>query len=457
MNSMKRIPLPTFGGPRGRARAAMLALLWLASAASLSARELVDQAGRTVEVPAQVQRVYGSAPPFMVLLSTLAPQRNAALNFALPPGAARYGPANLATLPILGGVAGHGQVVNPETLLAIKPDLILGWTSRFVDHDQTVALAQRAGVPLLFVTLDTLADWPAAYALVGRAIGEEARAAQLGSYIRDALARVQAAVAEVPPEHRVRVYYAEQPDGLATECNTSFHAEAIELAGGVNVHRCEQTAAMGMERVSLEQVLAYDPQVIVAQEPDFAARAYADPRWAGVRAVRDKRIYFVPRLPFNWLDRPPSAMRALGIQWLAGLFLPPGRPKAESTPSGGSEPHAVGEHGGPFLPPGRPKAKAAPSGGSEPHAVGERGGPFHPRGFSFDAARDVAGFYRLFFGVELSPDDVQAVMAPPGRGEAAPASAMPAMGHVHMREGAAMDGPMGGSANGPMHSHGKPP
>jgi acetoacetyl-CoA synthetase len=53
----------------------------------------------------------------------------------------------------------------------------------------------------------------------------------------------------------------------------------------------------------------------------------------------------------------------------------PGRPKPAAAPSGGSEPHAVGERGGEAEPaPGRPKPAAAPLGGSEPHAVGERGG-----------------------------------------------------------------------------------
>ena len=332
---------------------------------------LTDAAGRTVTLPAQARRVYGSAPPFMVLLASLAPQRAVGLNFALPPAAAAYGPPGLTQLPILGGVSGHGQLASPETLLGLQPDLVLGWHSRFVDGQETEALARRIGAPLLFVQLDTLDDWPAAYALVGRATGEEARARQLGDAIRAAQARVRAAVAEVPDSHRVRVYYAEQPDGLATECDRSFHAEAIALAGGVNVRRCEQATPQGMDRVSLEQVLAWDPQVIVAQDPAFFASVVHDPRWAGVRAVRDGRVHLVPRLPFNWIDRPPSAMRALGIQWLANLF--------------------------------------------------------YPRRFPFDAATEVPAFYRLFFGVELSPAQVQAMLQP---GTAA-AHAMPGAQHGH--------------------------
>jgi acetoacetyl-CoA synthetase len=57
-----------------------------------------------------------------------------------------------------------------------------------------------------------------------------------------------------------------------------------------------------------------------------------------------------------------------------GDLPPPGRPKAEATPSGGSASSEAGERGGDFPPPGRPKAEAAPSGGSAPCEAGERGG-----------------------------------------------------------------------------------
>ncbi len=61
------------------------------------------------------------------------------------------------------------------------------------------------------------------------------------------------------------------------------------------------------------------------------------------------------------------------------MISAPGRPKPGAAPSGGSEPHAVGERGGDMISaPGRPKPGAAPSGGSEPHAVGERGGDMIP-------------------------------------------------------------------------------
>ena len=94
------------------------------------------------------------------------------------------------------------------------------------------------------------------------------------------------------------------------------------MAHADNVHHCQQSTHQGMEKISLEQIIAYHPQLILALDRTFAAHAASNPAWRNVDAVKAGRIVVVPRTPFNWLDRPPSFMRALGIQWLANMFYP---------------------------------------------------------------------------------------------------------------------------------------
>jgi iron complex transport system substrate-binding protein len=81
-----------------------------------------------------------------------------------------------------------------------------------------------------------------------------------------------------------------------------------------------------MERVSLEQILRSDPAVIVATDVRFARAVRTDARWSGVAAVREGRIFIIPGDPINWLDRPPSFMRILGVQWLASVLYPDAYP-----------------------------------------------------------------------------------------------------------------------------------
>jgi iron complex transport system substrate-binding protein len=279
-------------------------------------------AGRKVIVPDKVSRVFGSAPPLNVLLNAVAPDLMIGVSFKIEEPAKKFFPPHVQGLPVVGGIFGLGQQMNAETVLALKPDIALAWRSPFVDQAKIEDAFQKMGIPVVFITLDSLADWPRALRFAGKLLGREAAVEPEAGYVEKALARLAATVDKVPENRRPRVYYAEGPDGLATDCNRSFHTEAIELAGGHNVYRCEPKDHMGMERISIEQVLAFNPEIIIVQDRAAAAAIRNDPRWQGVGAVKTGRIHLVPRWPHNWVDRPPSAMRALGAQWLANLFYP---------------------------------------------------------------------------------------------------------------------------------------
>ena len=291
------------------------------------ARVVTDMAGRQVEIPERIERVWGSAPPLSVLLTMVAPQTVVGWNLAFEPQAGRYLPPGLTQKPVLGGVYGMGRTADAETVLAARPQVVLAWQSPLVDPAMVEHFFARLRIPVLFVKLDTLADWPAALRFTARALGTDtAQASRQAAYIEQALAGTRAKTARLSDKDKVRVYYAEGPAGLNTDCHRSFHTEAIELAGGYNIYRCEPSTHMGMEAISLEQVIAANPQVIVAQDPQFAATVLKDPRWQQIEAVQKGRVYAVPHWPMNWLDRPPSAMRALGIQWLSQVFYPQATP-----------------------------------------------------------------------------------------------------------------------------------
>jgi iron complex transport system substrate-binding protein len=290
-------------------------------AASLGAKEITDMSGYKVVIPDHPQRVLASSPPLVVLLHAVNQDAMIGLNFPVPPAAAEFFPPRVAQLPVVGGVFGMGPQMNSEAVMQLHPDFALAWNIQFIDQEKVKSTFAKIGLPLVFIKLDNLADWPAALRFTGGLLEREKQADELARYVEQTLIRLQP-LQTIPEAKRPRVYYAEGPDGLATDCNQSIHAEAIELAGGYNVYRCASKDHMGMEKVSMEQVLAYAPEIIIATDPGFVASVRQSPRWQGVKAVQTGRIYLVPRWPHNWVDRPPSVMRALGAQWLANLFYP---------------------------------------------------------------------------------------------------------------------------------------
>lgn len=309
-------------GIRGRFHLAVLSLFLVSIAPMTQAREITDMAGRHVVLPEKINRIYAAQPYTHVLTYMLAPDMLIGHLSILGDKERRFLRPEAANLPLLGGSPGSGQQVNMETVLAAKPDLVLMKGNAKSEIERATEQFTKLGLPVVFVDLENIDDYPAGIEFFGKLIGRESKAKQMADHARLVLADVDRAVASIPDEKRVRVYYAESADGLATECDRSFHADAIKRAGGVIVHHCLLKTHMGMEKVSMEQIIAYNPDVIVANDAQFEAMVYGDPRWAGVKAVAERKVWTVPKTPFNWIDRPPSVTRILGIQWLAGRLYP---------------------------------------------------------------------------------------------------------------------------------------
>ncbi|MBU4261658.1 MAG: ABC transporter substrate-binding protein [Proteobacteria bacterium] len=298
-------------------------LCWFVFPFLAQCREIIDMSGRTVTIPDTISKVVAVSPPGTYLLYAIDPTVIAGLNFPLWKNEQKYTPASLGKLPVIGGLVGQGRTLNREVLLQVKPDFVLFWAWRddAVNRKFETAIDQL-DLSRVSVRLDSIDDYPAALLFLADVLGKKERGEMLYRYAMDTLREAKAAAARISPADKVTVYYAEGPDGLGTERATSLHAELIPLAGGVNVHQGEELDHYGMEKVSMEQVLMYDPEVILVKEKSFFDTVFADPRWQNIRAVRDRRVYLIPYVPFNWFDRPPSFMRLLGIKWLMHTLHP---------------------------------------------------------------------------------------------------------------------------------------
>ncbi|BBO86468.1 ABC transporter substrate-binding protein [Desulfosarcina ovata subsp. sediminis] len=298
-------------------------LLWAVGYGSAQARQITDMAGRTVTVPDVIHKIYGTSPPATLMAYAMDPSLVAGLNMPIKPDDAPYLDPRMTSRPVVGGWFGQGRVASMETLLALQPDIILVWWWQHSAMDEKMAnTLAPLGIPVVYMALNQLADYPEAFDFLGMLLHRESRARTLSSYARQAFAESERVRATIPDDARVSVYYAEEADGLSTECHTSVHAELIPLSGGENVHRCIQRTRVGKQKVSMEQVLNYDPQVIVAHERLFFKHIKADPKWQNIRAVQQGRVYRIPNRPFNWFDRPPSFMRLLGLKWMLHHLYP---------------------------------------------------------------------------------------------------------------------------------------
>ena len=282
------------------------------------AASVTDGAGRTVAVPARVERVFPAGPPAAIMLYTVAPDLLLGWPRANRPEEREFLLPDIGGRPEVGRITGRGNTANLEVVLALKPDLILDIGSVNATY---VSLADRVQeqTKIPYALLDGRFDGTAAsYRTIGTLVGRPEPAEALARYTEDTIKTITGRIAAIPRERRPRVYYARGPRGLETGLGGSINVETIELlaqnvAGGTGG---------GLSNVSIEQVLLWNPDVIITIDLAFAANVYNDRAWAPIAAVGARRVHLSPKLPFGWVDFPPSVNRLIGLWWLAKNLHP---------------------------------------------------------------------------------------------------------------------------------------
>ena len=300
------------------------ALLLGASAALAAPRTghaaiVTDAAGRAVPVPDKVARVFPAGPPAAILLYTLAPDLLLGWPRANRPEECVYMLPDVCSRPEIGRITGRGNTANLEVVLALKPDLILDVGSTaptFVSL--ATRMQEQTGIPyaLLDGRFDAIAP---TYRKLGELVHRATQAEAHARYAEETMTTIRSRLDRVPQSRRPRVYYARGPRGLETGLGGSINVETIEFLGAQNV-AAERKG--GLANVSVEQVLLWNPDVIVTIDQDFARNVRNDPVWSSVAAVRSGRVHLSPKMPFGWVDFPPSVNRLIGLWWLAKILYP---------------------------------------------------------------------------------------------------------------------------------------
>jgi len=83
----------------------------------------------------------------------------------------------------------------------------------------------------------------------------------------------------------------------------------------------ESPSARGTgNEVDIEQILDWNPDVILFSQSPYFETAKDDPLWQAVSAIESGRYYDVPVGPYNWMGFPPGVQRLLGMMWMGKLL-----------------------------------------------------------------------------------------------------------------------------------------
>lgn len=285
-------------------------------------RIITDSAGREVEIPSEITKIAPSGPLAQIVLYTVSPDKLAGLAADFSNEAKQYIDEKYWGLPKFGQFYGKNASLNMEALIAEAPDVIIdiGEAKKTVKEDMD-ALQEQLNIPVIFVeaTLPTMAD---AYEMLGDITGEKEQAGKLADYCRAEIGKADQNAAAIADADRKSVYFGLGEDGLHTNAKGSIHADVIDRIGAVNAADVEAVSSGGGSEVSFEQVLLWNPDLIIVDSQKLYDTLTADPMWQELDAVKNGKIFKIPTAPYSFMSSPPSVNRMIGIEWLGSLVYP---------------------------------------------------------------------------------------------------------------------------------------
>ena len=244
------------------------AMALLALAPAFGAISVVDDAKRTVTLPAPARRIVSLAPHATELL------------FAAGAGAHIVGVTEFSDYPPDAKriqSVGNGVSLDLERILALKPDLVVGWNNGMAATQ--LARLEPLGIPIYKSEPYDFAAIAHSLERLARLAGTDAAGNAAATAFRTRLQRLRDTYQK---RRTVRVFYQIWRSPLMTLNGAHLVSSALQLCGGENIFAGLPQLA---PTVSIEAVLKADPEVIIASSGEQEDILTAWRRFPKLKAV----------------------------------------------------------------------------------------------------------------------------------------------------------------------------
>ncbi len=239
----------------------------------------IDDAKRSVVLPASLARIAPSGQMAQIVLLALAPEMLVGISNAWSASAQKYFDPKYYNLPVLGQFYGTKNL-DLEQVAKASPQVIIdiGEAKSTIVQDMD-AITKQVNIPLCILTLP-LIQWGDAYRKMGKLLGKESQAEVLAQYCEQTYKRTQDIMESVGDKNKVKILYCQGNDGLNVLAKGSFHAEVLDLVGN-NAAVVQNPSGKGTGNpVDMEQIVLWDPDLILFAPGSYYSQAGTDPAWS---------------------------------------------------------------------------------------------------------------------------------------------------------------------------------
>ncbi|PWR71304.1 ABC transporter substrate-binding protein [Methanospirillum lacunae] len=276
---------------------------------------VTDLAGRDVTIPNPITNISCLHPIPTYMAWRLAPEKLASIDMVSKSRTylmSKEGQKLFGSLPVTGV---YFKGLNNEQVISLKPDVIVSMTKDpNVDKEQ-----DTFNIPVVTVKKDTIEDYEPSFRFMGKVVGNEKEGNELADYWKDTINRVKDASSKIPDDKKLRVFYtgatSKTVPGSATIMSSIVrdaggipYADAVTLSG--------DKTNEGIE-VSVEDIIKWNPDVIIAQNTNVTNDIMNDPVWKDTTAMKNDRVYCVPKYEF-----PDGITSIIGLMWVTETLYP---------------------------------------------------------------------------------------------------------------------------------------
>ena len=297
----------------------LIAALSLTACAQSTGRVFTDSTGREVTVDQEISKIAVTGPLGQIVVFAIAPDMYVGIPNAWNDAAREFLDEQYVNLPVMGQLYGGKGELNLEELLKAAPQVVIdiGEPKSSIAEDMDT-LTEQTGIPFVHISayIDRMDE---TYAMLGELLGREEEARVLSETCTRIYNR---AVEMMEHVEKANLLYVTGEKGLNVLAKGGFQSTVIDMMSN-NLAVVENVSSKGTgNEVDMEQILNWNPDVIIFSEDSIYETVGEDPLWQSVAAIVNNAYYEVPFGPYNWLAQPASVQRLLGIMWMGKLLYP---------------------------------------------------------------------------------------------------------------------------------------
>ena len=280
-------------------------------------RVIVDQLGRTVEIPETIEKVcathiYGGKMLFAM-------GQKDRIGFQMQIGADTEAVAKVddyyGSLPTV--LSAPNGTDSPEGLLALGINLVFTDIGK---GEEATEMYQNAGIAAIAVSGETFEEVYETARIMGEVFECPGRAEEVIGFIEELREMISSRLTGLSEKDKPKVLVCGSGGVYTAATAGMFQHQMVETAGGINAgaHLSGRWA-----NISAEDIILWDPDYIVLGSTfgvDDVDSVLAEPALQTVRAIKNKEVYIFPT-SLGWWDFP-LPLSVMGIIWMAKTIHP---------------------------------------------------------------------------------------------------------------------------------------